>query len=164
LYSVSVDALVDGRLSEPQVAATVIDHGEKGASDGLESDDGGRLYATNYEQNAVLRRVPDGQWETLVHDPRVLWPDTLSVARDGRRRTQQRTRGGFGPSMRGEWHSDGAGSASAWAAPRSWRHASGAAPWAWRVAAGSCSSTGCARSRRGSASSLGTILRPGSGR
>jgi sugar lactone lactonase YvrE len=83
LYSVSVDALVDDRIPDSQVASTVQDHGEKGPSDGLESDDGGRIYATNYEQNAVLRRSPDGRFETLVHDPRVLWPDTLSVARDG---------------------------------------------------------------------------------
>ena len=69
LYSVSVDALVDGGLADAQVAATVVDHGEKGASDGLESDDKGRVYATNYEQNAVLRRLPDGSFETLVHDP-----------------------------------------------------------------------------------------------
>jgi sugar lactone lactonase YvrE len=47
------------------------------------SDDQGRIYATNYEQNAVLRRLPDGTFETLVHDPRLLWPDTLSVASDG---------------------------------------------------------------------------------
>jgi sugar lactone lactonase YvrE len=83
LYSVSVDALIDGRLTDAQVAATVLDHGEKGASDGLESDDKGRVYATSYEHNAVLRRLPDGAFQTLVHDPRVLWPDTLSVARDG---------------------------------------------------------------------------------
>jgi len=83
LYSVSVDALVDAGQSDSQVAATVIDLGEKGAADGMESDDQGRVYATNYEQNAVLRRGADGQYETLVHDPRVLWPDTLSVARDG---------------------------------------------------------------------------------
>ena len=31
----------------------------------------------------MLRSLPDGRYETLVHDPRVLWPDTLSVARDG---------------------------------------------------------------------------------
>ena len=30
-----------------------------------------------------IRRSPDGTFETLVHDPRVLWPDTLSVAGDG---------------------------------------------------------------------------------
>ncbi len=72
LCSVGVDALIDGRLTDAQVAATVLDHGEKGPSDGLESDDKGRVYATNYEQNAILRRLPDGRFETLVHDPRVL--------------------------------------------------------------------------------------------
>lgn len=84
LYSVSVDALADERLSEQQVAATVIDHGEKGGgSDGLESDAQNRIYLSNYEQNAIQRRLPDGTIERLVHDPRVLWPDTLSVASDG---------------------------------------------------------------------------------
>jgi sugar lactone lactonase YvrE len=84
LYSVSADALADERLTEQQVAATVIDHGEKGGgSDGLESDAQNRVYLTNYEQNAIQRRLPDGTIELLVHDPRVLWPDTLSVASDG---------------------------------------------------------------------------------
>jgi sugar lactone lactonase YvrE len=80
---VSIDALVDPRLTDRQVAATVIDHGEKGASDGLESDDKGRIYATSYEQNAILRLLPEGGLETIVRDPRVLWPDTMSVARNG---------------------------------------------------------------------------------
>lgn len=84
LYSVSVDALANEQSTEQQVAATVIDHGEKGgASDGLESDSQNRIYVTNYEQNAITRRLPNGMYETLVNDPRVLWPDTLSVATDG---------------------------------------------------------------------------------
>lgn len=84
LYSVSVDALVNEQMSEEQVAATVVDHGEKGGgSDGLESDSQNRVYVTNYEQNAIFRRLPNGLYETLVYDPRVLWPDTLSVAQDG---------------------------------------------------------------------------------
>jgi sugar lactone lactonase YvrE len=83
LYSVSADALADASLPEDKVAATVVDHGEKGASDGLESDSQNRLYATNYEHNGILRRSPDGAFETLVYDPRVLWPDTLSLATDG---------------------------------------------------------------------------------
>ena len=70
-------------MSEKQVAATVVDHGEKGASDGLESDSQNRVYVTNYEQNAIQRRLPNGIYETLVNDPRVLWPDTLSLAQDG---------------------------------------------------------------------------------
>jgi sugar lactone lactonase YvrE len=62
----------------------VKDEGDKGgAADGLESDEAGHLYATNYEHNAVLRRSPDGVWETVVHDPCLLWPDTLSVAANG---------------------------------------------------------------------------------
>lgn len=83
LYSVSVDALADEAGSDEATAATVVDHGEKGASDGLESDSKGRIYVTNYEQNAILRRMPDGLYEPVIHDPRLLWPDTLSVARNG---------------------------------------------------------------------------------
>jgi sugar lactone lactonase YvrE len=84
LYSVSVDVLANPQLSEQQVAATVVDHGEKGGgSDGLESDAQNRIYLTNYEQNAIQRRLPDGTIERLVNDPRMLWPDTLSVASDG---------------------------------------------------------------------------------
>jgi sugar lactone lactonase YvrE len=83
LYSVSIDALINEKLPDAQVAATVKDLGEKGASDGLESDAEGRVYVTNYEHNAVLRRNPDGSFETIAADPRLLWPDTLSLAQDG---------------------------------------------------------------------------------
>jgi sugar lactone lactonase YvrE len=62
----------------------VRDEGDKGgASDGLESDAEGRIYVTNYEHNSILRRNQDGEWETIVHDPRLLWPDTLSLASNG---------------------------------------------------------------------------------
>ena len=83
LYSVSLDALADQKQSDAQVKSTVQELGEKGASDGLEADAQGRLYVTNYENNAILRRNADGSFETLVYDARVLWPDTLSVAKDG---------------------------------------------------------------------------------
>lgn len=86
LYSVSIDALVDRDLEDDKVAATVEDLGAKGASDGLESDSQGRIYITDYEHNAIRRRIPEamaGSEETLVFDPRVLWPDTMSLATDG---------------------------------------------------------------------------------
>ena len=63
--------------------AAVADLGEKGASDGLEADAEGRVYASDYEHDGIRRRLPDGTWETIVHDPRVLWPDTLSVGPGG---------------------------------------------------------------------------------
>jgi sugar lactone lactonase YvrE len=71
-------------MDDETVGQTVIDKGDKGgAADGLESDAEGNIYATNYEHNAILRRPPDGIWETVAHDPRLLWPDTLSLATDG---------------------------------------------------------------------------------
>jgi sugar lactone lactonase YvrE len=84
LYSVSVDALADQSRSDAEVAATVKNLGEKGgAGDGLESDAQGRVYLSDYEHNAIRRRSLNNEIETLVHDPRVLWPDTLSLAADG---------------------------------------------------------------------------------
>jgi sugar lactone lactonase YvrE len=83
LYSVSVDALVDENAGDAAPAATVEDHGEKGASDGLESDADGRIYASNYEQGAILVREPDGEWAPLVHRADLVFVDTLSVAADG---------------------------------------------------------------------------------
>jgi len=84
LYSVSTDALADRSLDEREVGNTVIDEGDRGgASDGLESDAAGYIYSTNYEHNAILRRGDDRKWETVIHHPCLLWPDTLSVAADG---------------------------------------------------------------------------------
>jgi sugar lactone lactonase YvrE len=83
LYSVSVDALADRNKSDADVAATVRDLGEKGgAGDGLEFDAQGRVYLSDYEHNAIRRWTSNTEIETLVHDPRVLWPDTLSLAAD----------------------------------------------------------------------------------
>ncbi|MBU6454158.1 MAG: gluconolaconase [Cyanobacteria bacterium REEB67] len=83
LFSVSVDALCDQKLSDVEVGETVREVIEKGASDGLESDSLGRIYATDYEHNAIQRLSPGGGQETIVCDPRLLWPDTLSLAADG---------------------------------------------------------------------------------
>jgi sugar lactone lactonase YvrE len=84
LYSVAVDALTDLSVNETAVTATVREEGDKGGgADGLESDAAGNIYATNYEHNAITRRSSDGRWETIAHDSRLLWPDTMSVAADG---------------------------------------------------------------------------------
>jgi sugar lactone lactonase YvrE len=84
LYSVSAAALADQSKSDAEIAATVADYGEKGgASDGLESDMQGRVYLSDYEHNAIRRRMSNGDIETLAHNPRLLWPDTLSLAADG---------------------------------------------------------------------------------
>ena len=83
LYSVPTALLLDRSASKDAVAKAVIDLGEKGSSDGLESDDKGRVYAGDYERNSIRQRQSNGEWVTIAHDSRILWPDTLSVASDG---------------------------------------------------------------------------------
>lgn len=83
-YRVSTDKLLDENASKEDVAGAVELLETRGfASDGLESDAQGRVYLTDYEHNAVLRRTAEGEYETVVYDPRVLWPDTLALAMGG---------------------------------------------------------------------------------
>ena len=83
LYSVSCAALRDRALPDQETAATVRDEGEKPASDGLESDANNKIYCTAYESNAIVRRNSPDDFETIVHDARILWADTMSLASDG---------------------------------------------------------------------------------
>lgn len=82
LYSVSTDALIDRTKTEEEVAATVKDWGEKGASDGLEIDSEGNLYLTDYQNNAIKSAPPGKNYETIVKLDKQWWPDTLCVAMD----------------------------------------------------------------------------------
>lgn len=84
LYSVNLDVLADPKKDDEDVMMTVKEEpARRGASDGLESDDKGNLYMTDYENNGVVVRGADGSDHVLIENPRLLWPDTLSVARDG---------------------------------------------------------------------------------
>jgi sugar lactone lactonase YvrE len=83
LFSVSTDALIDQSKSDEEVGKTVRDLGVKCASDGLESDSANRVYATDYEKAAIRSRDPDGTMRVVVQDPRLIWPDTMSLAQDG---------------------------------------------------------------------------------
>lgn len=79
LFSVSVDDLADQQVTENEVSGAVRDLQQKGASDGMETDQEGRLYYGDYENDSIRRRNLDGSYELIAHDPRIQWPDTLSV-------------------------------------------------------------------------------------
>ena len=91
LYSVSVDALSDPNRSEADVEKTVVNEGARPTgSDGLEADTAGRVYCTADEKRGIIVRLPDGTYQTpdgtyqtLVADPRLAWPDTMSLATNG---------------------------------------------------------------------------------
>ncbi len=84
LYAVSAEALRDKSKSDAQAEATVRIATGKMPSDGLESDAEGRVYLSDPVTDSIQRFDPKtGLIETLVHDPRILWPDTMSLADDG---------------------------------------------------------------------------------
>lgn len=69
-------------FSHEVLSSYVKDLGEKGASDGLIPDEKGIVYAGDYENNSIRSILPDGTMKTIVHDPRILWPDTFSIGPD----------------------------------------------------------------------------------
>lgn len=82
LYSVPTARLRDrSSFSELMATASVMNLGQKGVSDGLESDSNGIVYAGSVEQNAVVIYNPsNGTVSTYVRDPRIGWVDTFSVS------------------------------------------------------------------------------------
>ena len=82
LYAVPTAMLRSSSITDRALGQQVKDLGLKGASDGLIEDDQGRIYGGDYEHNAI-RRYANGKWETIAQDPRILWPDTLTIGTDG---------------------------------------------------------------------------------
>ncbi|KAI2616874.1 major royal jelly protein-domain-containing protein [Hypoxylon sp. NC1633] len=85
LYSAPTALLrARGPASELIAQQAVVNRGQKGVSDGLETDSNGLVYAGNVEGNAINVFHPsNGTTLTFVRDPRINWVDTMSVAADG---------------------------------------------------------------------------------
>jgi sugar lactone lactonase YvrE len=77
LYSIPTALLSDFGADEKTLEAAVRDEGEKGFADGMATDPQGRLYTTNGEHDAILRRWPDGHFDVVMRDPRIVWPDGI---------------------------------------------------------------------------------------
>lgn len=82
LHAVPTAMLRDPAVSEEELGRAVRSLGRKGASDGIAEDDKGRVFAGDYENNAI-RVLDQGSWTTVISDPRISWPDTLSIGTDG---------------------------------------------------------------------------------
>lgn len=82
LHAVPTALLRDPQTSDSELERAIRDMGQKGASDGIAEDDAGRIFAGDYENNAI-RVLDRGKWSTVTSDPRISWPDTLSVGNDG---------------------------------------------------------------------------------
>lgn len=83
LYRVPVAALADTRLDETALGKLVEDQGVKPLSDGITLDAQGRVILTDIEHGGLMRRGDNGQLETLVTDPKIIWADGVVRAPDG---------------------------------------------------------------------------------
>ncbi|KAA0547459.1 gluconolaconase [Bacillus sp. BGMRC 2118] len=82
LFSISTEALRDRDIPDNDLPYHVEYWGEKGASDGMITDEKGTVYAGDYENNSIRKIFPNGTMDTIAHDPRILWPDTFSIGPD----------------------------------------------------------------------------------
>ncbi|MCO6024666.1 major royal jelly family protein [Prevotella cerevisiae] len=83
LYSISTDSLSDFSISEGDLERVVRYEGDRPSCDGLAEDSDGNIYFSAYEQMALVKRTPDGQFKTIVRDKRLGWPDGLACTSDG---------------------------------------------------------------------------------
>ncbi|KAI9794283.1 MAG: hypothetical protein M1833_000426 [Piccolia ochrophora] len=85
LYSILTESL---RANEPTsdllATAAVVSHGQKGSSDGLDSDSNSIIYGGAFESNGIFAFNPaNGTTQLYVRDPRLSFTDALHVGPDG---------------------------------------------------------------------------------
>ena len=83
LWRIRCEYLADASLSPAALAAKVEEVGETGVSHGMLADQQGNIYLSDSPNYAIRRVTPAGRLETLVHDPRLSWPDTFALGYDG---------------------------------------------------------------------------------
>ncbi|MEN3939743.1 L-dopachrome tautomerase-related protein [Prosthecobacter sp. SYSU 5D2] len=84
LYRIKTTALTDATLTPAQLEKEVVNVATTPAPDGMLEAGNGSLYLTALEAGAILHFDPRSkETATLIEDPRLQWPDSLSKAPDG---------------------------------------------------------------------------------
>ena len=83
LYRIRCEYLADAALTPAALAAQVENVGETGVSHGMIADAAGNVYLSDSPNYAIRRVTPEGRLETMMHDPRLSWPDTFALGPDG---------------------------------------------------------------------------------
>ncbi|BCS53875.1 L-dopachrome tautomerase-related protein [Geobacter sp. SVR] len=82
LYRIGTKYLTDPALSAEQMAARVEKVMETSLVDGMLMDEEGNLYLTLPVEKGIKRLGKDGNYTTVVRDPRLQWPDSLALSPD----------------------------------------------------------------------------------
>ncbi len=81
LFAIPTDALANKDFPEDDLCKQVKDVTTKpSANDGMNTDEQGRIYTTDYESNAIRRfnpATPNVEPELFVQDARILWADAV---------------------------------------------------------------------------------------
>lgn len=83
LYRIGTEYLANPALPPAELASHVETVGETGVSHGMLADTQGNIYLSDSPNYAIRRVTPANRLETLVHDPRLSWPDTFALGPDG---------------------------------------------------------------------------------
>lgn len=84
LYRIPTAALRDASLSEAELADAVELWAERPISDGISVDRAGNVYISALGQSEIgVIRAETRQYETLIADDSILWPDAFSYGPDG---------------------------------------------------------------------------------
>lgn len=83
LYRIQASWLRDAGLTDAELAARVEDLGHFTASDGMIFDKAGNLYLGDMQHYRIMKITPDLKMTELLHDERLVWPDSYSISADG---------------------------------------------------------------------------------
>lgn len=83
LYRIPATVLADFEARDSEIMSAVEEVGPSVMTDGMDADADGNVYFTALEEDAIIYRTPDGQYRTLVKDPRLAWPDSLAITPEG---------------------------------------------------------------------------------
>lgn len=83
LFRIKTAALNDSTLTGQQLAAAVEDLGNIANTDGMIFDSKGNLYLGDPTTYSMIQVTTDLKSHTWISDPRLIWPDTYSVTKQG---------------------------------------------------------------------------------
>ena len=83
LYRIRTKYLRDSTISEQELGEKVELVGKTGAADGITIGPDDCLYLTSLEYNAIRRRLPNGEIQTVFRDERLKWPDSIAIPKTG---------------------------------------------------------------------------------
>jgi sugar lactone lactonase YvrE len=83
MYRIQTAALLNEALTKADLASQVEFYSYKPLCDGISVDNGGNIYISDLQNNAIGAITPDRKYKKLIQDPKICWPESFSFDSDG---------------------------------------------------------------------------------